>query len=263
MGDQLDRGLHEGVTSFRRRRTNGACCPVVELRQYTLHPGKRETLIDLFDREFVETQETVGISVLGQFRDLARPDRFVWLRGFQDMPARAQALQAFYGGPVWERFRDAANATMIDSDNVLLLRPAWRGSGFALKSRGRPATGARESPGLITATVYHPSVTDDEFIDFFRHTVQPEITKAGASILGCFVTESSPNNYPALPVREGERVFVSFALFENYAAHQFYAAALAGSLEWRSSVAPALAERLNEPGEELCLSPTARSRLHA
>src|SRR2546430_190343 len=30
------------------------CCPIVELRQYTLHPGKRDVLIDLFDREFVE-----------------------------------------------------------------------------------------------------------------------------------------------------------------------------------------------------------------
>ena len=28
-------------------------CPIVELRQYTLHPGKREVLIDLFDRELV------------------------------------------------------------------------------------------------------------------------------------------------------------------------------------------------------------------
>jgi len=31
------------------------CCPMVELRQYTWHPGKRDVLIDLFDREFVES----------------------------------------------------------------------------------------------------------------------------------------------------------------------------------------------------------------
>ena len=36
------------------------CCPIVELRQYTLHPGKRDVLIDLFDREFVESQEASG-----------------------------------------------------------------------------------------------------------------------------------------------------------------------------------------------------------
>jgi len=56
------------------------CCPIMELRQYTLHPGKRDILIDLFDQEFVETQEAVGIKVVGQFRDLDHPNRFVWLR---------------------------------------------------------------------------------------------------------------------------------------------------------------------------------------
>src|ERR1700734_1087769 len=102
---------------------NASCattfCPIVELRQYTLHPGKRNVLIDLFEREFVETQEAAGMTLIGQFRDLDDPDRFVWLRGFADMSSRAQALAAFYGGPAWQAHRDAANATMIDSDNVL------------------------------------------------------------------------------------------------------------------------------------------------
>src|SRR5258706_9972228 len=70
--------------------------------------------------------------VLGQFRDKDEPDRFVWLRGFRDMPSRAEALQSFYGGPVWKAHRSAANATMIDSDDVLLLRPLDARSGFAL-----------------------------------------------------------------------------------------------------------------------------------
>src|SRR5258706_15082702 len=70
--------------------------PIVELRQYTLYPHTRDVLINLFDREFVESQEAVGMRVIGQFRDLDDPDRFVWLRGFRDMPTRAEALNAFY-----------------------------------------------------------------------------------------------------------------------------------------------------------------------
>ena len=70
--------------------------PVVELRQYTLHPGKRDVLIDLFDREFIESQEELGMTVIGQFRDVDDADRFVWLRGFHDMASRAQGLAAFY-----------------------------------------------------------------------------------------------------------------------------------------------------------------------
>ena len=100
------------------------CCPIVEFRQYTLHRGKRDVLIDLFDREFIEPQEALGMKIIGQFRDVDNRNRFVWLRGFRDMASRAQALQDFYGGPVWKAHREAANATMVDSDNVLLLRPA-------------------------------------------------------------------------------------------------------------------------------------------
>src|SRR5689334_8037801 len=92
---------------------------ILELRQYTLHPGQRDVLIELFEREFIESQEALGMEVIGTFRDLDRPDRFVWLRGFPDMAARGERLQSFYGGPVSQKHRDAANATMIDSDNVL------------------------------------------------------------------------------------------------------------------------------------------------
>ena len=105
---------------------------VVELRQYTLKPGRRDELIELFEREFVETQEAEGIDLIGTFRDADNPDRFVWLRGFADMESRARALAAFYGGPAWKANRDAANDTMIDSDNVLLLKPAWDGAQFAI-----------------------------------------------------------------------------------------------------------------------------------
>jgi hypothetical protein len=43
--------------------------------QYTLHPGRRDDLIALFDREQVESQEACGIELLRQFRDLDDPDR--------------------------------------------------------------------------------------------------------------------------------------------------------------------------------------------
>ncbi|PYK37170.1 MAG: hypothetical protein DME49_12915 [Verrucomicrobia bacterium] len=80
-------------------RPEQTCCPIVEFRQYTLHRGKRDVLIDLFDREFIEPQEALGMKIIGQFRDVDNRNRFVWLRGFRDMASRAQALQDFYGGP--------------------------------------------------------------------------------------------------------------------------------------------------------------------
>jgi hypothetical protein len=183
-------------------------CPVVELRQYTLHPGQRDVLIDLFDREFVETQEAVGMTVLGQFRDLDRPDRFVWLRGFDDMPSRARALGAFYGGPVWREHRDRANATMVDSDDVLLLTPASARGGFPRPAGARPAPG---EPGAeakpIIATIWYGEVP----VDLFEQRMIPALADHGAEPLAYLRSEHSPNTFPALPVRAGEEVFVWFA----------------------------------------------------
>jgi len=164
--------------------------PVVELRQYTLHPGRRDDLVELFEREFVETQEACGMRLFGQFRDLDDTDRFVWLRGFAGMDARAAALGAFYGGPVWKAHRDAANATMIDSDDVLLLRLA-NGSSF-------PAT--LPSP-VLHVTVSHSCLLT---VDGSQATGRQPST-----ILTLLETEPSENTYPALPVRTGEHLFVA------------------------------------------------------
>ncbi|MER7581943.1 NIPSNAP family protein [Kitasatospora sp. NPDC097691] len=160
---------------------------IVELRQYTLHPGAREALIELFEREFVTGQQAVGITVGGRFRDLDDPDRFVWLRAFPSMPERRRALEAFYGGPVWRAHRDAANATMVDSDDVLLLR----GPGFT------PAPGTRE----VLATVCRPADAD-AFDTYAAGNLSP------AHAL--HRTEHAENDFPRLPVRTGEDVRIWF-----------------------------------------------------
>jgi hypothetical protein len=239
------------------------CCPIVELRQYTLHPGKRHVLIDLFEREFIEPQEALGMKVIGQFRDLDTRNRFVWLRGFRDMASRAQALQEFYGGPIWKAHREAANATMVDSDNVLLLRPASAASGFSLGNRNRRAPGSDEvSQRLIVATIYYfDAPVDAPFVAFFENTLKPALTDSGASILAYFVTEHSKNSFPALPVREGENVFVWFAGFNDPATYELHVAALARSPGWRDVISKELERRLKLAPEIVKLLPTARSLL--
>ena len=168
-------------------REEQLCCPIVELRQYTLHPGKRDVLIDLFDREFIEPHEAIRIRVIGQFRDVDNPDRFVWLRGFRNMASRAQALRDFYGGPVWKAHREAANATMVDSDNVLLLRPATSASGFSLENVKRPPGGADKVPSsLIVATIYYFEAPVDAGFGFLRAHTQACGEKFGRGSLCIF-----------------------------------------------------------------------------
>ena len=164
---------------------------VVELRQYTLLPGRRDELIEVFDRELVETQEACGMRVLGQFRDEDRPDRFVWLRWFADMAARRQALRAFYGGPVWRKHGPAANVTMVDWDDVLLLEP------LRLPELGARRDGQRP-PGAFWISVHRPEHRPEDDED----------------TVGLLVTLKAENTYPALPVREGEDLVVRLGLTE-------------------------------------------------
>lgn len=243
--------------------SNPTYSPIVELRMYTLHAGRRHELIELFEREFIETQEAVGIQVIGQFYDLDDPDQFVWLRGFNDMSARQASLEAFYGGPVWKKHRDAANATMIDSDNVLLLRPVHPASGFSFNHGNRPGRNSRiAQDGFVAATIYYLSKpATSEFIHYFENTIQPELCASGASVLAYFVTEDSPNTFPRLPVREGEHVFVWFAGFPNPNAYKDHLTQLRESKTWNQEVAEFLEKDLQGKPEVLRLSPTPRSRL--
>jgi hypothetical protein len=237
--------------------------PVVELRQYTLRPGQRDVLIDLFDRELVESQEAEGMAIVGQFRDLDDPDRFTWIRGFASMTSRARGLASFYGGPAWKAHSAAANATMIDSDNVLLLRPVTARSGFPAPAAARPPAGhAPAGPSRVLVTLYHRDRPFDQaFADFFDREARPVLVGAGATPLACLQTEPAENTFPALPVRAGENVFAWLALFPSPERLDDHLRQIDRSAEWRDRVLPALSTLITGAPEQLKLAPTARSLL--
>ena len=162
--------------------------PVVELRRYTLVPGRRDEMISIFERELMETQEATGMSILGTFRDVDRPDQFVWLRGFPDMCSRHESLTEFYSGPVWKQHGPAANATMVDSDDVLLAGP---GTGLGPLPIPPPADTA--PGGRVVVRVFPADLAD----------------RAPRGELASFVTEPAENTFAALPVRADASVYVT------------------------------------------------------
>jgi hypothetical protein len=190
----------------------GGCCAVLELRQYTLKPGQRDALIALFDRHFVESQEALGMTIVGQFRDRRRADRFVWIRGFADMRTRHAALEQFYGGPVWKEHSRAANEIMMDVSDVLLLRPAHSNTSFRLDGTRRPAPGEARQDAPVLAGIHRlRRAADPTVVVQFQEQMIPALECDGVHIESVFVTESAPNTFTGLPVREGEHVLVWFA----------------------------------------------------
>jgi hypothetical protein len=246
--------------------------PVIELRRYRLHRGARETLIDLFDREFLETQDAAGMSVLAQFRDLDDPDAFVWLRRFEDLPGRAEALRNFYTGPVWAQHKGEANGTMVNSDNVLMLKPlgdtvlpSVLGPGpLPLRfgsHRPAPAADLGESGVFEMTTCYLAPRTDMAFAAWFEDTICPALRAAGAAVEGRWVADHRENNFQGLPVREGETLFIWLLRFDGHDHLQGFHQKLAASAVWRDQVWPELCRRTWRENEVVRLAPTRRSLL--
>jgi len=231
-----------------------------ELRRYRLQPGGREPLIALFDREFVEPQEASGMRIEGEFRDADDPDAFVWVRSFADMLTRTEALRAFYSGPVWKEFGSAANATMLNSDNVLLLKPAASVQPFAHNRRRDQEQSGGPASGVIIVNICSLAPgTEDRAASFFVERALPVLEGSGARIDAVFVTERSANGFPRLPVREGETVLVWFECYADRKALDQCRERLAGNATWTDEVYPALDAQCWRRIETARLTPTSRS----
>lgn len=210
----------------------------------------------MFERLFLDAQEIGGAHVAATFRDLDHPDRWVWIRCFESMETRRPALSAFYNSALWLKHRNACNATIKDSDNVLLLKPR---EGSILRERRAPI-GANAIPrSIFSLDIYFPEDATRFAAAFSRHAA-PALRAIGAAPDATFVTEPAENNYKRLPVRTGETVFVTLTRFASQAAQARAAASLAASSDWIKAQR-ALEKHNARPSEHRRLQPTPRSSL--
>jgi hypothetical protein len=216
---------------------------VLELRQYTVRSGMRDRLPGLFREHFIAAHEAVGARILGTFFDLDDPDRFVWLRGYDDLAMRGPALRAFYDGEVWKQHRNAANAAIVDSDNALLLRALPSGA---------------FGPGRLRDGVWRVSICSLGSVDvaaferWFGERIVPLVEACGASVSARYRTEPEPNDFPALPVRD-DTALVWFSRFPDAQAEREFSAALAAMSGWRDDTPPELLPALMRKPEVLRL----------
>jgi hypothetical protein len=194
---------------------------VIELRNYLLARGAAADFRRYFEEHFLVSQRDEGMQVLGQFEVVDEPDRFVWIRGFADMSARLRGLHAFYGGAIWGARRAEANAMMREHHDVHLLRPltsleALTG-GRSLEDRaGEPAGALPPHTGLIVVEFYRTDpARRDRLVEVFEQEVQPALLERGHRILGRFVAEPTPNDYPRLPVIQDPALLVVMSAYRD------------------------------------------------
>lgn len=194
---------------------------VVELRNYLLREGATRDFIRYFEEHFLFSQRAEGMCPLGQFEVVGEPDRFVWIRGFDDMRTRLRGLSAFYGGPFWLARRSEANAMMLEHHNVRLLRPlgpvAALTGGATLEDRASEPPGAvPPHAGLVVADFYHAEPAGlGRLVEVFEQRVQPALLEQGHHVLGHFVAELSPNDYPGLPVIQDATLLLVLSAYRD------------------------------------------------
>ena len=86
---------------------------IIEIRHYTLHPGRREEFISFFERENRAALRDAGMLVFGPLRDLEDLDKVHWMRAFATMEERDRIKDGFYGGPVWNKRIEPLAMAMI------------------------------------------------------------------------------------------------------------------------------------------------------
>lgn len=142
---------------------------------------------------------------------------------------------------------------MLEVNDVCLLQPAGPNTGFQLDVSSRPAVGEERKAAAILAGIQRLRAPADASVAaLFQKQVFPALRWEGVTVESIFVTESAPNTFTRLPVREGEHLLVWFGTLEG---------GQMPSAQRLQEASAALGPHSDAPVEILELDPTPRSLL--
>lgn len=230
---------------------------VVEFRRYAIKDGEREHFAHYFESYFPEAFQQLGAIAFGQFLERGNAHWFTWLRGFRDLDARATVNSAFYYGPLWKEHRSRMNDLLIDSDNVLLLRPLDPARGIPVLPAVDVVSEEGAARGVVVAQIF--AVAAGRVDDFARLAEGnfASYRAAGVREAGVLVTLDVPNNFPQLPFRTDGPYLIWLGIIENDAELQ----ARFQPLAEHSAQSLSATGLLGVAPELVILDPARRSRL--
>ena len=107
---------------------------LTEIRTYRIKAGRREEFLEHFDSKIVPLQRSVGIVIVGPFRDMENSDTIVWLRSFPSRDDRERMLKAFREADDWTSGLRESTLEMIEGQSeALVLLPGWMSTGETKK----------------------------------------------------------------------------------------------------------------------------------
>lgn len=228
---------------------------VIEFRRYTITPGGQQDFASYFQSYFPEAFEQLGAIAFGQFTERGNPASFTWLRGFKNLEGRAIVNSAFYYGPLWKEHKATLNALIVDSDNVMLMRPLRPVTVLPAVDPVKECNGAH---GVVVAQIF--ALKNGAGAEAFAQQAESAFASyraAGAREAGMLATLDIPNNFPQLPVRtDGTYVAWIGVVKDNDVLERQLRPAIG-----RAAAAFDKTGMLRSPPELLILDPASRSRL--
>lgn len=229
---------------------------VVEFRRYLIRERERANFASYFENYFPEAFQQMGAVVFGHFFERHNQAAFTWLRGFENMQARAALNEAFYGGPLWREHGPVMNEHMLDYKNVLLLRPLKPYRELAVLPAVDPVRECAGARGIAVAQIF---TLKPGSVDAFARQAERVFAgyrAMGAREAGLLATLDEPNNFPPLPVRtDGPHLLWLGIVRDNDAMVNLQAAAARGAHELSAT------GLLRGEPELVVLDPARRSRL--
>jgi hypothetical protein len=239
---------------------------VLEIRNYHVKNGVRDQFITEFEKLTIVPQEESGMFILGQFQLIGQPERFVWIRGFENMETRLEALNNFYGGPVWKEIAPELTPMMVDVSDVHLLRPLAEidpKKGYSAQDIASDFHSESLSleTGLVTVEYFR---TKDNCKASFLEVLEEDTIRLQAQnnhpALGLYVSELAENDFPRLPVIQDENLFVRVSAHATENEFQ-KTVGIGRQADPNSNVEPAARAMLSEDVKILMLKPTPKSPL--
>jgi hypothetical protein len=230
---------------------------VLEFRRYTIKEGEREHFAQYFDTYFPEALQELGTIVAGDFFERKNPSGFTWIRGFHTLEDRAVANAQFYAGSVWKEHKKTMNDLIVDSDNVMLLRPLSPERGIPILPAVDPTVEANGAQGIVVAEIF---AVKADGVEAFAKAAEPTFASyqaAGVREAGVLVTLDVPNNYPQLPIRTDGPFLVWLGVLKDkqMLENEF------NPLAERSLQSLSATGLIRGAPESVVLDPTRRSRL--
>ena len=188
---------------------------VIELRNYLLKPGQRDYFIDSLEIKIMDTLNARGSYVLGQYRVKDAPDNFLWIRGFNDMTSRLEALKGFYSSEYWKKLVRIPIKYVVGYTNVYLLKPLTISNKKVDTNTGFEMVWFGKQKGLAVVDFYVANEMRTQLVDFVSTFYDSAMRASGVKDVSYWISESTPNDYPNLPVFQDKNLLVTITFFKD------------------------------------------------